>query len=83
MTIEDIQKGRYSKGAVVYNQNNNRFGIVLDGRRGTDDDPCSLIMEFTDEGIDVHSPPNRALIPNGKVFNFKVFESIRKFILED
>lgn len=83
MTIEDIQKGRYSKGAIVYDNNNCHFGVVLDGRRGRDDDPCSLIMAFTSEGIIVHSPPNRALLPTGKVFNFKIFESIRGFILEE
>lgn len=68
MTLEDIQKGRYDSGAVVYNTNNYRYAIVIDGNRGDDKDPCSVVMEQSMNGsFIVHSPPNRALIPTGRI----------------
>lgn len=67
MSLSDFQKMRYSNGAVVYNTNNYRFAIVLDGSKGKDFDPCSLVLEQSREnGFIVHTPPNRALIPTGR-----------------
>ena len=65
--LSDIQKMRYDNGSVVYNTNNYRFAIVLDGNKGKDSDPCSLVLEQSlDNGFIVHTPPNRALIPTGR-----------------
>lgn len=67
LTIFDIQKMRYDNGSVVYNTNNNRFAIVLNGKAGSDSDPCSVVLEQDmDSGFMVHTPPNRALIPVGR-----------------
>lgn len=61
---------RYTPGIVVYNTNNYTKGVVLDGTRGEDNDPGSLILEMNGQGkILVHTPPNRALIPTGEYFD--------------
>ena len=65
--LADIQKMRYDRGCVVYNTNNCRYGIVLNGECGEDEDPCSQVLElFGRDGVIVHTPPNRALIPTGR-----------------
>ena len=67
LNLFDIQKSRYDNGAGVYNTNNYRFAIVLDGSKGSDSDPCSLVLEQSgNNGFMVHTPPNRALIPVGR-----------------
>lgn len=71
MDLTDVQKNRYSRGAIVYNTNNNRYAIVIDGRKGEDADPCSLVMELCNDNIFVHTPPNRALIPIGKFLDLE------------
>lgn len=61
---------RYTPGIVVYNTNNYTKAVVLDGTRGEDNDPGSLILEMNGQGkILVHTPPNRALIPTGEYFD--------------
>lgn len=65
--LADIQKMRYDRGCVVYNTNNYKYGIVLNGKCGEDKDPCSQVLELTRSGgVIVHTPPNRALIPTGR-----------------
>ena len=65
--LEDIQRMRYDRGCVVYNTNNDTYGIVLNGKCGEDKDPCSQVLELTcRDGFMVHTPPNRALIPTGR-----------------
>ena len=65
--LEDIQRMRYDRGCVVYNTNNSTYGIVLNGKCGEDKDPCSQVLELTGrDGVMVHTPPNRALIPTGR-----------------
>ena len=66
-TLENIQRMRYDSGCVVYNTNNYTYGIVLNGKCGEDKDPCSQVLELIcDDGVVVHTPPNRALIPTGR-----------------
>ena len=69
LTIQDIQKMRYDSGAIVYNINNNEFAIVLDGSKGEDKDPCSLVIELNGKKAFAHTPPNRALLPTGRHIN--------------
>ena len=69
--LEDIQRMRYDRGCVVYNTNNYTYGIVLNGKCGEDKDPCSLVLELIgSDGVIVHTPPNRALIPIGRFVDF-------------
>lgn len=76
ITLEDIQKGRYTKGAVVYNTNNYNYAIVINGNKGEDDCPCSLVMELCKDKLLIHSPPNRALIPTGKFYNLEYLKEL-------
>ena len=77
MTLKEIQKGRYSKGAVVYNTNNCNYAIVINENKGDDADPCSLVMEFGNKAdILIHSPPNRVLIPTGKFYNIAYLKEL-------
>ena len=73
MELKDIQKSRFSRGAIVYNTNNNQYAIVVNGKKGQDDDPCSLVMELCQKEVLLHTPPNRALIPTGQFFNMDNF----------
>ena len=69
--LADIQKMRYDRGCVVYNTNNYTYGIVLNGKCGEDKDPYSQVLELTgSDGVIVHTPPNRALIPTGRFVDF-------------
>lgn len=64
----DYSKTIFSKGMVCINKTNNMYCVIIDGRKGSDDDRSSLVMEFWgDEGFVLHTPPNRALIPTGKI----------------
>ena len=67
LDLSDSQKMRYSKGSVVYNTNNYRFAIVMDGSKGDNSAPSSLVLEQNVDGtFIIHTPPNRALIPTGR-----------------
>ena len=68
LTLEKIQKGRYSEGAIVYDTNNYIFGVVVDGTTGDNNDPCSVVLEMLGGKLSFNCPPNRALIPTGKIF---------------
>ena len=64
----DYSKTIFSQGIVCYNTNNRNYCIVIDGRRGNEEDRCSLVLELCNsEGFMLHTPPNRALIPTGKI----------------
>ena len=68
----DYSKTVLSQGLVCFNTNNHQYCVVIDGRKGTEDDRCSLVMEFCgDEGLMIHTPPNRALIPTGRICNLE------------
>ena len=68
----DYSKTIFSQGVICYNTNNHNYCIVIDGKQGTEDDRCSTVMEMCNsEGIMVHTPPNRALVPTGKWKNLE------------
>ena len=68
----DYSKTIFSQGVLCYNMNNRNYCVVIDGRKGNDDDRSSLVMEFCgSEGFMLHTPPNRALVPTGKVVTLK------------
>lgn len=71
MTNEvDYSKTIFSQGIICKNRNNNAYCVVIDGARGSEDDRCSLVIEFWgEEGFMLHTPPNRALIPTGRICN--------------
>lgn len=77
LNLSDIQKMRYESGSVVYNTNNCRFAIVVDGSKGYDSDPCSLVLEQSvDNSFILHTPPNRALIPVGR--HIDLYDLVRR-----
>ena len=78
--LADIQKERYAKGIIVFNTNNNNYAIVISGDKGSDADPCSLVLEFNKKKAFVHTPPNRALVPTGKFFDL---EHLRDLLIEE
>lgn len=66
----DYSKIAFSRGLVCLNTNNNAYCVVLNGHRGTDDDRCSMVLEVNGEfGFFIHTPPNRALIPTGRILD--------------
>lgn len=67
MTLEDIQKGRFDCGAIVYDTNNKRFAVVLDGKRGNDKEPCSYAVTRWRKGFVTHTPPNPGAYTNWKI----------------
>lgn len=85
LNIEDIRKMRFDRGCIVYNTNNYRFGIVMDGSREDDADPCSEVWEMSiNNRLLKHSPPNRALIPTGRFVDIDklLFDKLSQFICE-
>lgn len=68
----NYSKTVFSQGVMCFNTNNNEYCVVIDGRKGTEEDRCSLVLEFCGEfGFIVHTPPNRALIPTGKTLDLR------------
>ena len=68
----DYSKTIFSQGIVVYNTNNNAYGVVIDGAQGSENDRSSFIIEFSNrDGFILHTPPNRALVPTGKICALK------------
>lgn len=68
----DYSKTIFSQGIVCFNTNNHQYCVVIDGSKGREDDRGALVMEFTgDRGFMLHTPPNRALIPTGRVVPLK------------
>lgn len=74
----DYSKTVFAAGIVCYNMNNFTKCIVIDGKRGTEKDRCSYVMELTGHGdLITHIPPNRALVPTGEFFDLsKAFKSL-------
>ena len=65
---DDYRDVIFSSGLICYNTNNYTYCIVIDGKRGNEDDRCSLVLEFQGEGeLLIHTPPNRALKPTGRI----------------
>lgn len=76
--MKTIRAKRFTKGIVVYNHNNYTKAIVIDGYKGKDSDPSSLVLELGADGYILHTPPNRALEPTGEYFDLSVIESVLK-----
>lgn len=78
----DYSKTTFSKGIVCYNTNNHAYCVVIDGAQGSENDRGSLVMEFHGEnGYILHSPPNRALVPTGKVMNLEFLaKAMRQYV---
>ena len=79
----DYSKTIFSKGIVCWNTNNQNYCVVIDGARGTENDRSSLVLEANgDAGFMLHTPPNRALVPTGKVANLESLKrELEKHIL--
>ena len=76
---DDYSEVVFSQGLVCLNTNNNAECVVLDGSRGSENDRCSLVIEYSAfYGFIVHTPPNRALKPTGKICNLKHLAKIMK-----
>ena len=82
---DDYSDVIFSQGLVCLNTNNNAMCVVLDGSRGNENDRCSLVLEFSGYmGFFVHSPPNRALKPTGKICNLKpIAKAIARYVVAD
>ena len=75
--MTDYSKTTFSQGIVCMNTNNNRYCVVIYGNRGTENDRASLVLEQSGEdGFIVHTPPNRALIPTGRIFDLNYLKRI-------
>lgn len=76
--MADYSRTVFAAGIVCYNMNNFTKCIVLDGKRGTETDRCSYVLECTGHGdLITHIPPNRALVPTGEFFDLcKAFKSL-------
>ena len=71
----DYSKTIFSKGIVCWNTNNQNYCVVIDGARGTENDRASLVLEANgNAGFVLHTPPNRALVPTGKVTNLETIK---------
>lgn len=66
----DYSEMIFGRGLVCYNTNNHQYCIVLNGQRGSENDRAAMVMEFSGrDGVIIHTPPNRALVPTGAVVN--------------
>lgn len=71
----DYSKTIFSKGIVCYNTNNCNKCVVLDGNHGNENDRSSRVIEKSSDGLFIHTPPNRALIPTGEYFDVTAIET--------
>ena len=73
----DYSKTIFAKGCVCYNTNNYSKCVVIDGNIGNENDRGSLVLEnFFKDGLRIHTPPNRALIPTGEFIDIKAIEEM-------
>ena len=79
----DWSKTVLSQGLVCFNTNNYQYCVVIKGDGGSENDRCSLVLEFSgSEGFILHSPPNRALIPTGKVVKLEYLaKAMRQYVV--
>lgn len=64
---DDYSDVFFDQGLECINTNNNTLCIVLDGHGGPLHDAASRVLEFSKERLLIHTPPNRALKPTGKI----------------
>jgi len=75
--MADYSKTVFAKGVVCFNTNNYSKCVVIDGNKGIEHDRASLVLEnFFDEGLKMHTPPNRALIPTGEFIDISKIEEL-------
>ena len=81
----DYSKTIFSQGLICYNTNNCNYCIVINGEKGSENDRCSLVMEMCGNGaFMLHTPPNRALIPTGKVITLEFLaKALQKYVVID
>ena len=82
---EDYSDVVFSQGLMCMNTNNNALCVVLDGSKGTENDRCSLVLEFSEYmGFIVHTPPNRALRPTGRICSLKpIAKAMNQYVATD
>jgi len=68
---DDYSDVIFDQGLVCLNTNNNATCVVIDGIKGNAEDRCSLVIEFNGSPYMIHTPPNRALKPTGKICDLK------------
>lgn len=64
---DDYSDVCFDTGLECINTNNETLCIVLDGHGGPSHDMASRVLEFSGGRLIVHTPPNRALKPTGKI----------------
>lgn len=82
---DDYSDVIFSQGLVCMNTNNNTYCIVIDGHKGTEKDRESLVLEaLGPEGFIVHTPPNRALRPTGRICRLDIIaKAIKQNVITD
>lgn len=65
--MDDYSDVCFDQGLECLNTNNNTLCIVLDGHSGSSSDMASRVLEFQGGRLLIHTPPNRALKPTGKI----------------
>ena len=72
----DYKATVFSRGIVCYNKNNFNKCVVIDGNKGSRNDRCSTVIEMASDGLFIHTPPNRALIPTGEYIDIQNIENV-------
>lgn len=68
----DYSSMTFSQGIVCLNTNNNQYCVVIGDKSRCDNSKCSLVMEMCGKnGYMLHTPPNAALVPTGRVINLE------------
>ena len=75
---DDYSDVIFDQGLVCINTNNNALCVVIDGIKGNEKDRCSLVIEFNGSPYIIHTPPNRALKPTGKICDLKPLARVLK-----
>lgn len=73
--MADYSKTIFAKGIVCFNTNNNTKCVVIDGNQGSENDRCSRVIEKVSNGLIIHTPPNRALVPTGEYIDIGIMEN--------
>lgn len=81
---DDYSDVCFSPGLVCRNSNNYSYCVVIDGRKGSEYDRASLVLEFCGEnGFMLHTPPNRVLRPTGRVCNLRHLAAMLRIYVEE
>ena len=83
---DDYSDVIFSQGLMCRNTNNNTYCVVVDGHKGNENDRASLVLEFMgdDIGFILHTPPNRALRPTGRICNLKnIAKALNQYVVTE